>query len=151
MERSVIIKSTPKVRTALVLFLLLMLIVAMVSCESAESKELKAERKFSGKNENERFQLIKELEQLEVRIDRELKRVEENLFVVDQRDRNELFYTDRKLKSSRAKVEKALRDIRECDEANWEQIKSATIRSKGEITASFDQIAFQFQNLLNGE
>jgi hypothetical protein len=89
------------------------------------------------------------LRQLQASIDKELEKVRESFDVVDKENRDKLFYTDRKLKSNRAKLEKALMDIEGSNDENWQTVRELTRETTAEIDASFSRLAYQHEDLLN--
>jgi hypothetical protein len=149
MERPIHIHSASRVRTALVLFLLLMLLVAIVSCNEGPGISTAKKSELTPENETERTALRRELKQLQASIDKELEKVRESFDVVDKGNRDELFYADRKLKSNRAKLEKTLIDIENSNDKTWESLRETARKTTVEIDASFNQIAYQHEDLLN--
>jgi hypothetical protein len=149
MEPPIHINFTSRVRAALVLFLLFMLLVAMVSCDNRSLTPTMEKSLLNQKNEGERKELRRELKQLQASIDKELEKVRESFDVVEKENRDELFYADRKLKSNRAKLEKALMDIENSNDGNWQAVRELTRETTAEIDASFSQVAYQHEDLLN--
>jgi hypothetical protein len=149
MERPIHINLTSRVRAALVLFLLFMLLVAMVSCDTRIPTPAANKSVLNHKNESERKVLKRELRQLQASIDKELEKVRESFDVVDKENRDKLFYADRKLKSNRAKLEKALMDIEGSNDENWQTVRALTRETTAEIDASFSQLAYQHEDILN--
>jgi hypothetical protein len=147
MDRTVFAKVTPIVRTSFLLFWLMMFILALFSCE--HDKQLNATPKFtfSAENERERNELRKELVDLQKDIDREIDKVNEKLAASSDLSRENLLYADRKLKSNRSKLDKALLDINNCNEGDWDAVKRATHATALEIKSSYNQVAYKYDDL----
>jgi hypothetical protein len=152
MKRSLLISLDTKVRGALVLFLFVMLVIALASCES--NLEYEPETKFilSDDHELKRNELRKELKILQFTIDRELDKLGKQSRATAQKNWSEMIvHTDNRLQSSKSRIEKALHDLDDASEEQWQDVELATRTLASEIKSSFHQIAYQIEDFYNGE
>ena len=84
-------------------------------------------------------------------IDRQLEKVEDHLAPGQGSVKQEYFIADRKLKSQRAKVEKALWDIDNCEEVQWNIVRESTAEVTTGVQSSLNQLAFKFEDLVAKE
>jgi hypothetical protein len=148
LDRPVIVSVKSRVRFALLLLMLFLLLVSLMSCENQNEPQVVARFSFSPKSEAERRELRRDLKQLQSSIDRELEQIRESTMLVDKVAREELFLADRKLKSSRSKIEKALHDMNNCKEADWDRVKMATLQLTQDIETSHRQLAYKFDDII---
>jgi hypothetical protein len=133
----------------LLLFLMCMFAITGVGCENSSSKPTKPKFALSAYKEQERIRLRKELVSLEISIQRELDKVSRDYREGNEQTRSVLLNADRKLKSNKSKIEKALHDIENANETNWNNVQNITLHTMGDIRLSTDQLAFKIENLFD--
>jgi hypothetical protein len=133
------------------LFPMCLFLITSIGCENMSPKEVKPKFALSADKEQERIQLRKELMSLEISIQRELDKVSRDYREGNEQRRSALHNADRKLKSNKSKIEKALHDIENANEANWNHVQNITRRTLGDIKLSIDQLAFKIEELFAKE
>jgi hypothetical protein len=131
---------TAFIRVLFVSFLFAMLALSLYQCNTPRTENERT--KLSEHAELERNTIRFELRKIRNSIERELDKVEDKLEVSKGDHRTQLELADRKLKGSKAKVNKALDDIDKASEHSWIHVKQSAKATTYEVKNTFQQLAY---------
>jgi hypothetical protein len=134
------------VRIIYVSIILGVLCLSLYQCNSPRP-ETDRKIKLTADDENERDAIRNDLRALDLSIDRELVKIKAKLENASDENEEQLLLADRKLQSSKAKVDKALEDIDQASGKNWREVRAVARNTMTDVKEAFDKLAYDMDDL----